>query len=852
MESSNDDKAHVSLRLSLRGFKSALTRLGDKIEGFMAEGLQENSKKLAVNYSEKLSLQMEKLEAATDKLASTNPSDLEELYNNLDEENRKFVKLHARLSDHIIGIEKTTREAAATALPPPNRDAPSASIAPGKFVDNYLKPFTLTKNHNPQELRRWIKDFVRYFESGPLHLQPISRQRGFFDFCLDTELQTDLEGFTTPSSPIFGPESCLSILEERFRAFHPTFNRRVELFNVTKRKGEDSSSFLTRVKSLGLDADIGLLDTEGILAFIFLAADGDEEIRKEVSRQKTTSLNVVRDIVEERVTHLRENEAANLKAKSSTVAAIAPVAAIPPRPTSSNFRNRPGTARPDRRSRHEARPQRPVDLRGRCPRCAGTGHRPESCFVLAQGLTCHFCSKAGHIAPACRQRLSGTTAGATIGAIAASGPVAASVLDDAIVDGDLPEVTPRLPVLLSASSGCFKFESFPDSGSGACVISEDLAKKHKLPLLPPSKKITFSSVTGQRLRVVGRVILDILVISSGKARKFYFEVTPDVRNDVLLGYEALKNLNIISKSFPINKTNAAGGENYIVESQSRKLSFIDKATIVKDAICAEFNDVLDGKLPDTPMSGNAMNIFLNDRTDIRPTKVTTARAVPLHFQADSDELVRKLLKEGVIARVDTPTEWCAPAFFVKKPSGGLRLVTDFTGLNRRVKRPVHPFPAPQDIISGLSPSSTVFAKLDALSGYHQVPLTDPASFLTTFLLPSGMYRYLRAPMGLSSSSDEFCRRSDAVFAGLPGIRKLVDDILVEGKDLEDLKNKIEAILLRCREAGFILSKKNSKSDRKSTSPGSPSLLTVSALARAGLKPSPSSRSRKILRRCGVF
>ena len=62
-------------------------------------------------------------------------------------------------------------------------------------------------------------------------------------------------------------------------------------------------------------------------------------------------------------------------------------------------------------------------------------------------------------------------------------------------------------------------------------------------------------------------------------------------------------------------------------------------------------------------------------------------------------------------------------------------------------------------------------------------------------------------MGLSSSSDEFCRRLDAVFAGLPGIRKLVDDILVEGKDLEDLKNKIEAILLRCRENGFILSKK---------------------------------------------
>ena len=468
----------------------------------------------------------------------------------------------------------------------------------------------------------------------------------------------DLEGFTTPSTPILGPESCLSILEEHFRAFHPTFNHRVELFNVTKRKGEDSSSFLTHIKMLGLYADISLLDTEGILAFIFLAADGDEEIRKEVSSQKKTSLNVVCDIVEERVMHLREKEAANLKAKSSTVAAVAPIAAVTSRP--SNFQNRPGTACPDRRSCHEACPQCPVDLRGCCPRCTGTGHRPDSCFVLAQGLMCHFCSKAGHIAPACHLRLSNatTTAGATIGAIAASRPIVASVADNAVIDGDLPEVTPRLPVLLSTSSGCFKFESFPDSGSGACVISEDLAKKHKLPLLPPSKKVNFSSITGQRLGVVGCAILEILVISSGEARKFYFEVTLDVRNDVLIGYKALKKLKIISESFPINKMNAAGNSNNV---ESRNLSFIDKATIVKDALCAKFNDVLDGKLPDTPMSGNAMDIFLNDHTDIHPTKVMTAWAILLHFQADSDELVWKLLMKWKFAPMDCRA---APTNFV--------------------------------------------------------------------------------------------------------------------------------------------------------------------------------------------
>ena len=223
--------------------------------------------------------------------------------------------------------------------------------------------------------------------------------------------------------------------------------------------------------------------------------------------------------------------------------------------------------------------------------------------------------------------------------------------------------------------------------------------------------------------------------------------------------------------------------------------------------------------PETPMVGGAMSIHLNDHTDIQPTKVTTTCTIPLHFQDDGDILVNKLLREGVIARVDTPTEWCAPAFFVKKPSSGLRLVTDFTSLNRHVKHLIHPFPAPQDIISSLSPKLTVFTKLDALAGYHQVPLTTSTSFMMTFLLPSGMYRYLHALMGLSSSSDKFCRHWDAVFAGLPGVRKLVDDILVEGDNLKDLEAKIN---LSCYVAGRMASsfpRRSLRSGRKSTLPG---------------------------------
>ena len=125
-------------------------------------------------------------------------------------------------------------------------------------------------------------------------------------------------------------------------------------------------------------------------------------------------------------------------------------------------------------------------------------------------------------------------------------------------------------------------------------------------------------------------------------------------------------------------------------------------------------------------------------------RITTARQVPLHWKEKAEKIVNKLLREKVITRQVEPTEWCAPGFFVIKKSGDLRLVVDYTQLNKHVRRPIHTFPSTQEILAGLDPTSRVFAKLDATQGYHQIPLEEESSKLTTFLLPSGRFQYLRA------------------------------------------------------------------------------------------------------------
>ena len=112
-----------------------------------------------------------------------------------------------------------------------------------------------------------------------------------------------------------------------------------------------------------------------------------------------------------------------------------------------------------------------------------------------------------------------------------------------------------------------------------------------------------------------------------------------------------------------------------------------------------------------------------------------------------------------------------------------------------------------DLVKNLDPKSRVFCKLDAVLGYYQIPLDEESKKLFTFLLASGRYRYLRALMECSASSDEWCKRSDEALSGIPGVHKLVDDILIEAEDYNKLFERIETVLDRCVKSNITISLK---------------------------------------------
>ena len=256
----------------------------------------------------------------------------------------------------------------------------------------------------------------------------------------------------------------------------------------------------------------------------------------------------------------------------------------------------------------------------------------------------------------------------------------------------------------------------------------------------------------------------------------------------------------------------------------------DNIIKVKNNILKEFQDVLRDTLPKEPMQGPPMKIDL--LPNAVPKHIVYNKSVPLHKEKSMCELVDKAIHEGVIAKVEEPTEWLSPAFLVPKQSGGDRIVVDLSHLNKYIRRPTHPFPTGNEIAAGLDPTSKYFCKMDAVQSFYQVRLDDASSYLTTFLIPCGRFRHLRAPMGCSCSSDEWCQRSDTAIKGIPGTKKLVDDILIEANSLDTLQRRMHLVLSNCRRLGITIS-------RKKLEIGTEVNFAGFIISQSGIKPNPS-------------
>ena len=141
-------------------------------------------------------------------------------------------------------------------------------------------------------------------------------------------------------------------------------------------------------------------------------------------------------------------------------------------------------------------------------------------------------------------------------------------------------------------------------------------------------------------------------------------------------------------------------------------------------------------------------------------------------------------KMGVISKIITPTPWCAGMVVVPKRSGAVRICVDLKPLNESVVREPHPIPKVGDTLALLY-GVTVFSKLDANSGFWQIPLSETSCPLTMFITPFGRYHFNKHPFGISCAPELFQRRMNTILQGLEGMVCLMDDVLIFGSNKDE-------------------------------------------------------------------
>ena len=194
-----------------------------------------------------------------------------------------------------------------------------------------------------------------------------------------------------------------------------------------------------------------------------------------------------------------------------------------------------------------------------------------------------------------------------------------------------------------------------------------------------------------------------------------------------------------------------------------------------------FGNDIHYELPEYPEKLKDLILEFKDRfsstpglTDITCHRICTEESKPIRVPPEG---FQNMLNQGIIRKSHSP--WIAPAVYVAKKDGGIRICVDYRELNKRTVKNAYPLPLTDDIQSYLT-GAQVFSTLDLHSGYWQLPVHKDDFEKTAFSPGPGMglYEFVRMPFGVCNGPSSFQRMMESVLHGSKNSKVFIDDILV--------------------------------------------------------------------------
>ena len=741
-------------------------------------------------------------------------------------------------------VEATSPAVMANSANTPNLNTPQGAHAVTQKISDTLRPEKLQRSCNLEEFNDWSEKFQAWFKDNEKTLESKGRpfQRQLLHTVLDSRLVDDLKtnANVNDDTAIVGNGGCLDKIKGIFLKEFPLHVRRYQFFKCVQEQGQPYDDWWVKKKKMARNCDLDKVNMEDMMLLGLMTGIHDPKLKEEFLR--------VEDPTTEKLVKIAESWQSaekNMKQLDQDDVTIQKTSNYKAEKERSWHRDRSPRDRsgsrfpPDYGESRYGNQNRPW-IHPNCGsgKCKGRANCP------AKGHKCKSCGKFGHFEKSCYSRSRSPSPGVRKPPAEAKRVRALkSSSRSTAMDDNEPIPMARMVFTPLPGGEPFKIWVFPDTGSSQSIISHDIAIKFGFEIDRNNKKV-IKDAQYKKMDCTGSTSFHVEY--EGKQTEVLALVSKSIKNECLLGWRALQRLKILHEDFPHtikqsivkatisikkgeeNMEKAAQGskiENMEKAAQGSKIEKMEKADQASkkvsvpvnnvnlsqykkrvDSMVTEYKDtVFNTSGPLKPMKGGPMHIHLKDRPR-KPLHINAPRKVPYAYQEDAKKNLDEDEALGVIEKVEGPSEWCSPCSFVKKKGKKIRKILDVVVLNDEILRPTHPFPSPNDIVSTIPCEAKFFAVFDCLHGYWQIELDEESKPLTTFLTEFGRYRYCRAPMGLVSSGDEFCLRTDKALADLPGVMKLVDDILIYGKDLEEIIARIRNVFERCKEWGITLSR----------------------------------------------
>ena len=368
-----------------------------------------------------------------------------------------------------------------------------------------------------------------------------------------------------------------------------------------------------------------------------------------------------------------------------------------------------------------------------------------------------------------------------------------------------------------------------DSGSSVSLLRQEIVLGLKgITRRHPPQKLRLVTASGESLPIMDYV--EAPVVLGNTEMKHYFVVVKDLITPVILGVDFLQDKGLVldftttpvtvtprkerstqsqqkSHHIPLELAPALEAEKQRRSKFCAALSVVDdNRDEIEGCTIPTFDDHANVEFPEfiKPCFNSTVEEFKDlfittpGTTNIACHKITTngppvrvpPRRIPAHFRTEVESQIQHMLQKGII--VESSSSWMAPAVYVRKKTGELRLCVDYRELNKRTHKDAYPLPLVDEVQDRLS-GSVIFSKLDLQSGYWQVPVDHVDQEKTAFCPGPGMglFQFTRMPFGLSGAPSLFQRLMNIIMRGLPFVSTYIDDVLIHSESEELHKGHLQ-------------------------------------------------------------